>query len=106
LLNRFGLGQGLSDPGGSEQKGEKTDQTGLSEDELERHYRQFVAVVAAEYAGRGCIDCFILPSFDGASSQGKIASGLMARFPNHFGAWQIALRRIGDLSQRFSHGLE
>jgi SAM-dependent methyltransferase len=50
----------------------------------------------------GAIDHFILSSFDGAHSLGDIARAVMARFPDHFADRQSALRRVSELSQRYS----
>ena len=50
----------------------------------------------------GGIDHFILSSFDGTHSLGDIARAIMNKFPDHFAEWQTALRRVSDLSRRYS----
>ena len=50
----------------------------------------------------GGIDHFILSSFDGVHSLGDIARAIMTKFPDHFADWQTALRRVSDLSRRYS----
>ena len=50
----------------------------------------------------GAIDHFILSLFDGTQSLGDVAHAIMARFPDHFADWQTALRRVSELSQRYS----
>jgi type I protein arginine methyltransferase len=50
----------------------------------------------------GGIDHFILSSFDGAHSLGAVARAIMTQFPEHFADWQTALRRVSELSRRYS----
>lgn len=70
--------------------GEKPEQTRFCQDEPKRHCRQFVAVVAAEYAGGRRIDCLY---------QLIVVMGLKAieHTANHFMEKQFAPQRAESL---------
>jgi protein arginine N-methyltransferase 1 len=69
----------------------------LSLDKLKRREAGFVPqpLEAAE------IDRFVLSMFDGRTSLGEIATGLLARYPERFARQRDALTHAADLAERY-----
>ncbi len=87
------------------------------DDRLKAHYRQssFFAQAFGQDRLRKRADTFV-PHLDDRAhidrqilelmatglALGEIAQKVRTRFPDHFGTWEAALTRVGDLSTRYS----